>query len=64
MSAGPQAAERGGEEQNVFVAFFHAQGALGVTALAGERRIFQNHVELHFIPFVFAAANGIAPHEG
>src|SRR5207249_10140225 len=52
------------EEEHVFVAFLDAQVTLGVAPLAREGRVFQDEVELHLVPAVFAAADGVATHNG
>ena len=52
------------QEEHVFVALFHPQRALGVAPVAGERRIVENHVKLHFVPFIFTAADGVPADQG
>ena len=61
---GPQTAQCMGQKEDVLVPLFDAQRALGVAPRSGERRIFQNVVELDFVPLVLAAADGIALHHG
>jgi len=59
-----QAAQSAGEEQDILVPFLDTQGPFGVTALAAERRVFEDIIELDFIPFVFAAADGVTSDNG
>src|SRR3990172_7834376 len=49
-----------GKEEDVFIALLNSKGALGIGAVTGEWRIFKDDVKLHLVPFVFAAADGVA----